>query len=721
MLFSLFLTCVMVLSISTVLLLLLGRRLRIASSFVSLLLGVVVIAASGELAARIWSLPSRDVLGAEIIVLVADLIAIAALRSWNVIGKVFYGCFLASVLTYLAFAAWYTVAGGLSAWGMIASALLFVLECMALLLAGWYTFDGCDAVCRVRGHRPEPAFDASYAPMVSLQIAAYNEPPDMLIQTLRSAEAIDYPNFEVVVIDNNTKDPETWRPVQEYCEGRPNVRFEHVDDWPGYKAGALNLALSRFTHPDAKIVGVIDADYLIDPDYLKSTVGYFTDENIAFVQTPQDYRDYEGDPYLTACADAYDYFFAATMPARNDRNSIIFAGTMGLLRRSVIEGLGGWEEWCITEDSEASLRILKAGYSGLFVKRSFGKGIMPLTFAALKSQRFRWCFGGLQIVRRHHHELMPWDRSPDNHMTTRQRLDYLFGSIHWFNDLIYLAFTLVLLATAVTLLTTHHLAIRPLVGAITLLPAALIGSGLLRALWALRVKLKVGPIRSLLAFANWLSLSWTVAIACVQAMFRSEAVVLRTPKSEDAPKFIDALRAARAETFLAITLWAAAVAVATAGVATRLLLGLFAWQGLVYASSPLMSWMNERAKLSDDLERRRRTEWRRERVSRALPYYLAGAAGLASAGLALVLFGFGGSHAGRPANPFSLPQRAPGDQGPITDIVHGSTAPLTSTAPVSSPSSSTITSPSATESSTPVSSPTFTPTPTPTSTGTASP
>ena len=181
-------------------------------------------------------------------------------------------------------------------------------------------------------------------PMISLQIAAYNEPPDMLIETIKSAEFIDYPNFEIVIIDNNTKDADVWQPVADYCHDRPRVRFEHVDDWPGFKAGALNLSMSRFTSPEAEIIGVIDADYIIDPSYLKSLAGYFADPQVAFVQSPQDYRDWEGDPYLTACADAYEYFFRATMPSRNDRNSIIFAGTMGLLRRSTLEEIGGWQE-----------------------------------------------------------------------------------------------------------------------------------------------------------------------------------------------------------------------------------------------------------------------------------------------------------------------------------------------------------------------------------------
>ena len=142
-----------------------------------------------------------------------------------------------------------------------------------------------------------------------------------------------------------------------------------MDGVSGYKAGALNLVLREHTDPRAELIGPVDADYLVDPAYLHALVGYFADENIAFVQSPQDYRDYDGDPYLEACYDAYKYFFTTTMPSRNQRNSIIFAGTMGLLRRDLLEKLGGWNEWCITEDAETSLRLLMNGYSGIYVAK----------------------------------------------------------------------------------------------------------------------------------------------------------------------------------------------------------------------------------------------------------------------------------------------------------------------------------------------------------------
>ena len=134
------------------------------------------------------------------------------------------------------------------------------------------------------------------------------------------------------------------------------MKFVHRDNVAGFKAGALNLVMREVMDPDVEIIGVVDADYRVDPRFLKELVGYFADPNLAFVQTPQDYRSYEGDAYLTACYDAYRYFFVTTMPARNQRNSIIFAGTMGLIRRSALDEIGGWPEWCITEDAETSFR-----------------------------------------------------------------------------------------------------------------------------------------------------------------------------------------------------------------------------------------------------------------------------------------------------------------------------------------------------------------------------
>jgi cellulose synthase/poly-beta-1,6-N-acetylglucosamine synthase-like glycosyltransferase len=713
-LFSFFVVCTVALGISTVLLASLGSHLRHASRLSGVLLAAAVYFGAGWISSELWSLPAGPIEAAEVFCFVVTGAIIALRPVWNAIGQLFMGSFVSAALAYLIFAAGITIDGNLSVVGAAASALLFLLEFTALALASSFAFETCDVLCRVKHSRTFPEPDPNFWPKVSLHIAAYNEPPDMLIETIRSAEAIDYPDFEIVVIDNNTKDPEVWEPVEEYCSARPNVTFVHVDPWPGFKSGALNLALRQFTHPEAEIIGVIDADYLVESDWLKETVGYFSDRNLAFVQTPQDYRGYEGSTYLTACYDAYRYFFATAMPSRNERNSIIFAGTMGLLRRSLLGSIDGWDEWCITEDADTSLRLLRAGYSGLFVGKSFGRGIMPLTFSSLKSQRFRWCFGGMQILRQHWKSLMPWDRSPDNHLSFAQRLDYLIGGAQWLNDLVYLCFTVVLLTISAVLLSGDSVAIRPLIGPTVLLPAALLASGLIRAVWALRQRTNVTYRRAFLAFVNWLSLSWTVALACIQGLMRREGVFLRTPKTESHDKLSAALLAARAETSLCLLLWGMVIALGVVAHPTALLLGLVTWQGVVYAAAPLTSWLAQRTRLTPELERRRRSEDSRERLVAVLKpvavgsVVVSGVAALSS----VVLLGFGASNPGQPSNPFSVPQRsgAAGPWGVVPVSNHSPTLTTSSSTTTTSPSTTTTTGPigSTTTSSTTVGSPTTT-------------
>jgi cellulose synthase/poly-beta-1,6-N-acetylglucosamine synthase-like glycosyltransferase len=659
-LFGVFMVCVLELGITLLALLLLGARIHFASRIVGVLLAAAVVFAAGRIAVWIWG-SSGAFLAAQILVFAVTVSVVLARPVWNPVGQVFFGGYVAAALAYLAFAGGVTFAGGLSPIASLASAALLVLEATALFLTASFAFETCDVICRTRHSRDFPEPDPGYLPLVSLQIPAYNEPPEMLIETIKTAEAIDYPNFEIVVIDNNTEDPETWRPVEEYCRDRPNVTFAHVDGLDGYKSGALNLAMRELTDPRAEIIGILDSDYLVDPRWLRETVGYFADESVAFVQTPQDYREWKGNPYFTACYDAYRYFFTTSMPSRNERNSIIFAGTMGLLRRSAIESLGGWDEWTITEDAEASLRMLRAGWSGMFVARSFGRGIMPLTFSALKSQRYRWCFGGMQILRKHWRTLMPWDRSPANRLSTAQRLDYLVSGLQWLNDLVYLCFAIVLLVIGGFLIAGSHVPIRPFVGPTILLPVMLLASGLIRAIWALHVRERISYRRSFLAFLNWLSLSLTVARACAEGLVRREGAFLRTPKTGRAHRLRAALVAARGETLAALALLGVGVGLLAHSHATAFVTALVLWQALLYLSAPMMSWLNQRAELTPELEQRRRTEERRERLARvARRVQIGSAVALAGAGAAfVVVLALGAAHPGNPTNPLRVPNASP--------------------------------------------------------------
>src|SRR5216683_2235619 len=230
---------------------------------------------------------------------------------------------------------------------------------VAGLLSCAYLWEICDALGtedwrrRITRSHPLPAVAERDLPFVSLHVPAHNEPPDMVIETLRHLLRLDYPRYEVILIDDNTDDEKLWRPVEAWC-ARHGVKFAHLEDWPGYKSGALNYALRELTDQRAEVIGVVDSDYQIEPGFLRGCTPAFADPWVGFIQAPQDYRGWESARYYRRLYYSYKYFFAISQPARNEHDGAIFAGTMGLIRRVALEQLGGWDEWCITEDAELS-------------------------------------------------------------------------------------------------------------------------------------------------------------------------------------------------------------------------------------------------------------------------------------------------------------------------------------------------------------------------------
>ena len=320
------------------------------------------------------------------------------------LGAQMLGMLLAGSAVYLVYAAIQPLVDHLGPIGILASWLLLLLEAGALGLSVYYLFEILDVLSR--RDRPSHSFDQRYLPRVAIQVPCYNEPVEVVRETLISLAKLDYPDLVVQVVDNNTKDPKIWQPLAALCEQLGSrFHFMHLEPWPGYKAGALNEATRRLP-PDVEVLGIVDADYIVRPGFLTATVGHFSDPQVAFVQTPQHYRDWKDSGYLRGLFYSYRYFFDITMPARAHRNAIIFAGTMGLIRRSALEKIGGWNEAVVTEDAEASLRLLGLGLLGVYEPTVWGEGLMPLSFDGLKKQRFRWAIGGIQILRRQWRELV---------------------------------------------------------------------------------------------------------------------------------------------------------------------------------------------------------------------------------------------------------------------------------------------------------------------------
>lgn len=403
--------------------------------------------------------------------------------------------------------------------------------------------------------RPLPPVPADAPlPKVSIHVPAYNEPPQMLIETLDALARLDYPDFEVLVIDNNTPEPSVWQPVEQHCRKLgERFKFHHVAPLPGFKAGALNYAL-RHTCPDAQIVAVIDSDYIVEPHWLRSLVPLFADAKLAIVQSPQDYRDAEENAFKAMCYAEYRGFFHIGMVVRNERNAIIQHGTMTLVRRSALEAAGGWAEWCITEDAELGLRLFEHGHEAQYLPVTYGRGLMPENFTDYKKQRFRWAYGAVQILRAHADVLL----SRDPRLTQGQRYHFIAGWLPWLADGLNLLFNIVALAWSIAMILAPHRFDPPLM-MFSALPLALFAFKLAKLAHLYSSRVGANLRQTLAAALAGLALSHVVSVAVIKGLLTRNQPFFRTPKGKQAHALAGGLAAARAETAWMLALVLAAI------------------------------------------------------------------------------------------------------------------------------------------------------------------
>jgi len=406
-----------------------------------------------------------------------------------------------------------------------------------------------------------------WLPLVSLHVPAYNEPPDLLIETLDALARLDYPRLEVLVVDNNTKDPAVWEPVREHCaalnarlaaagdDRQIRFRFFHVDPLAGFKAGALNFALGE-TDPAAEIVAVIDADYVVQPRWLRDLVPAFFDEDVAIVQAPQDYRDGGQNAFKAMCLAEYRGFFHIGMVTRNERNAIIQHGTMTMIRRGPLAD-GGWAEWCITEDAELGLRLFERGLKALYIPTTYGRGLIPDTFADFKKQRYRWAYGAVRILIAHRRELLGLRRTK---LTAGQRWHFLAGWLPWFADGFNLLFNFAALAWSVAMVLYPYQVTPPYMS-VALIPLVLFGFKMLKSFVLYRRRVDATFRQALAAGLAGLALSHTIARATATGLVSGKLGFYRTPKLATTTAVLRALADAREEVLLLVAFWLGAFAV----------------------------------------------------------------------------------------------------------------------------------------------------------------
>jgi cellulose synthase/poly-beta-1,6-N-acetylglucosamine synthase-like glycosyltransferase/exo-beta-1,3-glucanase (GH17 family) len=382
-----------------------------------------------------WSTKARH---ATLIAFLPMFIVAFFLPDWSIAGRSFLAAMIQACISTLIIGLNVRVDLYLSQRDLIGLFILIGATCLTAAVLLSHGFEFGEVLFKRKWRRrfmPLPAHAPDEQPFVSIHLACHNEPPEMVIATIDSLAALDYENFEVLVLDNNTRDEALWRPLEKRCaELGPKFRFFHLMNWPGFKAGALNYGL-RVTDPRAEVIGVVDADYVVSPQWIASLAPHFDKPDVAVVQAPQAHREWETHPFRRWCNWEFEGFFRIGMHHRNERNALIQHGTMTLVRRLALEEVGGWSQWCICEDTELGLRLIENGYETRYIDHILGRGLTPSDFAAIKSQRLRWAFGAMQILKAH----LPQMLGPSR-LDFAQRYHFLTGWFAWLSDALQLIF-----------------------------------------------------------------------------------------------------------------------------------------------------------------------------------------------------------------------------------------------------------------------------------------
>lgn len=236
-------------------------------------------------------------------------------------------------------------------------------------------------------------------PTVDIFVCTYNEPDTVVRPTLIGAQelAARYGPATVHLLDDGRR-PEMRALADEYgAVWRTRADNRHA------KAGNINAALAD---TDSDLVLVLDADHVPDPALLDATVGYFTEVDVALVQTPHTFYNGDSVQHLDANshgpgegADQQSVFFRVICPGKDAHGAVFWCGSGAVIRRVALEEVGGVATETIAEDFHTTVKMQARGWRTRFHNEPLLWGLAPLDLAGYLLQRDRWGRGTIQMLK----------------------------------------------------------------------------------------------------------------------------------------------------------------------------------------------------------------------------------------------------------------------------------------------------------------------------------
>jgi cellulose synthase/poly-beta-1,6-N-acetylglucosamine synthase-like glycosyltransferase len=246
----------------------------------------------------------------------------------------------------------------------------------------------------------KPAEPATW-PNVTIQLPIFNE-RYVVERLVEAISRLDYPSslLEVQLLDDSTDETQAvaCACVERYRALGLQIHYLHRTNREGYKAGALAEGLKSAT---GEFVAIFDADFQPSPDFLRLTLPYFSDPNLAMAQTRWTYlnRDYSALTEVESILLDGHFVIEHGARARSGR-FFNFNGTAGVWRRKAIDDSGGWQHDTLTEDTDLSYRAQLRGWRFIYLPDIECPSELPVEMNAFKAQQARWAKGLMQTAKK---------------------------------------------------------------------------------------------------------------------------------------------------------------------------------------------------------------------------------------------------------------------------------------------------------------------------------
>ena len=321
----------------------------------------------------------------------------------------------------------------------IFSLLLFALELFTLFSSSLQLF----LMLKVKNRQREAdrasvaVANGNFNPTVAILIPSYDEPEFILRRTIIGCQAIEYEPKTIYLLDDTRRDNIKQLAAELGCEYLTRPNNDHA------KAGNLNQAIPK---TEGEFIVVFDADFVPTTNFLLRTLGFFQDETVALVQTPQSF--YNTDPIARnlgledILTPEEEVFYRQIQPIKDGAGSVVCSGTSFVVRRTALEAIGGFVTDSLSEDYFTGIRLSAKGYRLLYLDEKLSAGLAAENISAHAIQRLRWARGTLQAFFINSNPLTIPGLNP------LQRLAHLEGLLHWFTSIPNLIFFLMPLVYA---------------------------------------------------------------------------------------------------------------------------------------------------------------------------------------------------------------------------------------------------------------------------------